>query len=390
MSKMEQVQAQEALRNSLAQLETILASKTWALLQASLDALSARIAILDDSGVILAANASWLKAFGNAPSKRPVDGTDYRLDGCAPAEVCAGIERVVDRLQDDFHSTYADGEVSRVHWYRLRASRFEHFGISRVVVVHEDVTDIIETKHALSELGSRLLALQDAERQRIAAELHDSTCQHIVAASLNLMRMRAAIGENAGALELCEQIEASLDQGLKELRTFTYLLHPPSLDSEGLKATVDRFVEGFSARTSLKARARIDGRIDRLPAEVQCSVLRIMQEALANIHRHAGATGFTIVMKLAGAALAITISDNGHGMRSVEKANGKGHLPLGVGIPGMRARTEQLGGAFRVSSSKTGTVVSVTIPVPALREPIAGDGGPSDRSFAARAGFARR
>src|SRR5258708_33105902 len=150
---------------------------------------------------------------------------------------------------------------------------------------------------------------------------------------------------------------ASIARGGRVLPISPSLGPPPSLDSEGLKATVDRFVEGFSARTSLKARARIDGRIDRLPAEVQCSVLRIMQEALANIHRHAGATGFTIVMKLAGAALAITISDNGHGMRSVEKANGKGHLPLGVGIPGMRARAEQLGGAFRISSSKTGTVV---------------------------------
>jgi two-component system, NarL family, sensor kinase len=101
----------------------------------------------------------------------------------------------------------------------------------------------------VTQLSEQLLALQEEERQRIARELHDSTAQSLVAANLGLARLEREVEQGPAARKLVAQIEVLLDRALQELRVFTYLLHPPNLAEDGLKATLEEFIDGFAGRT---------------------------------------------------------------------------------------------------------------------------------------------
>ena len=203
----------------------------------------------------------------------------------------------------------------------------------------------------------RLLALQDEERRRIASDLHDSTAQHLVAIGLNLMRLRADPGEGK-TLDILAEIDGSLEEATKELRAFTYLLHPPNLQGEGLSATLGRYVEGFGRRTGLKVTAESCCSVDQLSLPLQVALLRIVQEALTNVYRHASATSVSVNCRRLGKRLILVISDDGQSGFQGGKESG-----LGVGIPGMIARMQQLGGNLRVDSGPNGTAVRATVPV---------------------------
>ena len=124
-------------------------------------------------------------------------------------------------------------------------------------------------RRAAAEFDLRLLSLQEEVQQRIASDLHDLTCQHLIAASLNVMRLRRALNDSGSAEKLFDDIDASIDQALREIRSFTYLLHPQNLLTDGLKTTIEQFVGGFSARTSLKTSLEIAPEVDRLSYERQ-------------------------------------------------------------------------------------------------------------------------
>jgi len=222
------------------------------------------------------------------------------------------------------------------------------------------------TRRAAANLGAWLLSLQEEVQQRIASDLHDSTGQHLIAASLNVMRMRRAMNDISGAGRLCDDIDASIDQALREIRTFTYLLHPQNLLTDGLKITIEQFVNGFSARTSLKTSLEIAPEVDKLSYERQRSVLRVIQEALTNVFRHAKATQVKIAMEAKDTHFKLRISDNGRGMPISQARSGLEAISFGVGIPAMRARLQQMGGALEIRSSSAtecrGTTLCAVIP----------------------------
>jgi two-component system, NarL family, sensor kinase len=222
------------------------------------------------------------------------------------------------------------------------------------------------TRRAAANLGVRLLSLKEEVQQRIASDLHDSTCQHLIAASLNVLRIRRAMNGNGSAEKLCDDLDASIDQAQREIRAFTYLLHPQNLLTDGLKITIEQFVDGFSARTSLKTSLEIAPEVDRLPYEIQRSVLRVIQEALANVFRHAQATQVKVAMNAAETHFKLRIIDNGRGMPIRQARSDPPAISLGVGIPAMRARLQQLGGTFEIHSSsaraRRGTTLCATIP----------------------------
>jgi two-component system sensor histidine kinase UhpB len=210
------------------------------------------------------------------------------------------------------------------------------------------------------------LSLQEEVQQRIASDLHDSTCQHLIAASLNVMRMKRAINDTGSAERLCDDIDASIDRALAEIRAFTYLLHPQNLLADGLKITIEQFVNGFSARTSLKTSPEIAPEVDKLSYDRQRSVLRVIQEALANVFRHAKATEVKIAMEAGGTHFKLRISDNGRGMPVGQARSGLKAISFGVGIPAMRTRLRQMGGALEIHSSSAtkcrGTKLCAVIP----------------------------
>ena len=222
------------------------------------------------------------------------------------------------------------------------------------------------TRRVAANLGVRLLSLQEEVQQRIASDLHDSTCQHLIAASLNVMRMRRALNDSGSVERLCDDIDASIDQALREIRAFTYLLYPQNLLAEGLKNTIEQFVNGFSVRTSLETVIEISAEVDKLSYARQRSVLRVVQEALTNIFRHAKATRVKIAMRATETKFRLRISDNGIGMPIGQARSGPKAISFGIGIPAMRARLQQMGGALEIHSSSTaecrGTTLCAVIP----------------------------
>jgi two-component system NarL family sensor kinase len=165
-------------------------------------------------------------------------------------------------------------------------------------------------------------------------------------------------------LELLNEIEASMDEALRELRTFSYGMHPPGLDTDGLCSTMRRYIDGYANRSGLNVRLRTSPKADKLPYHMQRSLFRIVQEALANVHRHADASHVTVDLRWIRGRLHVLITDNGRGAGEHE---GSPFRP-GVGIHGIRARARQFGGDLRIRTGPRGTKVHVvTLAVPARR-----------------------
>ncbi|MGY8676418.1 sensor histidine kinase [Bradyrhizobium sp. UFLA05-153] len=213
--------------------------------------------------------------------------------------------------------------------------------------------------------NASLVSLQECIQQRIASDLHDSTCQYLIAASLGLMRLRTCLNDPAGAARLCDEIDASIDEALREIRAFAYLLHPQNLTVDGLKATIERYSRGFATRTSLHVTTRISSDIDRLSRDKQHSLLRVVQEALTNVFRHAKATEVRIVIASTGSHVQLTVSDNGRGFPAAH-AKSSTKAVMGVGIPAMRARLQQIGGTLHIQSGSaarhSGTTLLAVLP----------------------------
>jgi PAS domain S-box-containing protein len=346
------------------------AARSGQLLQSSLDALSAEIAIVDATGTIVAANKAWTSQTGprTALSGAAV-GSDY-LAFCALARdrdeaqtICRGLRAVLagDRTSVRFaYGTEADGER---RWFQLSAARFERDGDTRLIVANEDLTDVTQAKEALSELSGRLSALREEERQRIAQELHDSTAQHLVAATLNLMTLKAKSVAYPGVHKLLENVEASLEEATRELRVFTYLLHPLALENDGLERTLRTYLDGFSRRTGLDVHMNVAGKVDELAFDLQCSFLRIIQEALANVHRHACASHVSVGLRMTDTALQLVIADDGRGMCGPVTQTEVTTARCGVGIPGMRSRLRDFGGSLEIRSGPRGTTLSALVPL---------------------------
>ena len=141
------------------------------------------------------------------------------------------------------------------------------------------------------------------------------------------------------------------------------MLHPPLLDEVGLLSAVRWYAEGFASRSGIHVTLEL-GEIGRLPGPVETALFRVVQEALANVHRHASTTSASIRLTVVADAVALDIHDKGRGLRDpVRHQDGTLHEPLGVGIQGMRERVRQLGGTFDIEFSDTGTTVRVRVPL---------------------------
>jgi two-component system, NarL family, sensor kinase len=273
-----------------------------------------------------------------------------------------GLLGVVDGSKGEFRFTFRTliGEEER--WYQINAARFHTHGWTRIVVTHEDVSDVRLAQKAIDDLSERLLHMQEEERQRIAVELHDSTAQHLTAMSLNLMALRGQYeSRNGGTGKIFGDIEKSLAEAQKEIRVFSYLLNPPYLERDGLKSTLVRYIEGFSRRTGLKMETNIADAVDDVPVKLQRTVLRVVQEALANVHRHAQAAQVQVNLDVRKNALAIEIGDDGKGL------NGDGPHAPGLGVAGMQTRVREFGGALEIVDAGKGTTIRAHIPLSGAR-----------------------
>ena len=233
----------------------------------------------------------------------------------------------------------------------------------RIDGVLRDVTERVDAQLEADQLRGQLEHLQDEERRRIAEELHDSTGQHLAAANLNLSSLKARVSGKEQTI--IDEIMQSVREATTEIRTFSYLLHPPELRDEGLCTVLEQYVPGFGRRTGLITSLRIHPVADRLPASHQHALLRITQESLGNVHRHAEATRASVTLRCVSGNVHLLVHDDGRGIGAEAGQRSGGRLRLGVGIPAMTARARLLGGRMDVHSRSRGTTVHVAIPLPA-------------------------
>lgn len=230
--------------------------------------------------------------------------------------------------------------------------------------LYQDVSDRTRAEQTLRSLSGRLLQLQDEERRRMARDLHDAVGQSLTALSANL----AVINNSFTTLDqkarkaLLECLNLA-EQTCKEIRTLSYLLHPPMLDEEGLATALDLYVEGFAERSGIHVQVELDPGLGRLSQELETTLFRIVQEALTNVHRHSGSVTADVRLARAPSGLIVEVVDRGRGIQSeiLERVRRRG-AGLGVGINGMRERVVQLGGQFEIDSGAQGTTIRVTLP----------------------------
>jgi len=286
--------------------------------------------------------------------------------------VARGLRALLAARRRSLEMAYVLTTPEGVRWRRLRINRFQHGHALRLIVLHEDVTEVARAQAALRETSERLLTIQDEERQRIAVELHDSTSQHLVALGLGVTKLRRTL--DASAEPVLDDMSGSIAEALKEIRVLSYLLNPPNLERDGLEITARRFVTGFGARAGLQTLFRVEGDLGGLDTVLQRAVFRVMQEALSNVHRHAEARGAEVDLAVRGGHLVLRIADDGRGIGPLDL--GSEGPQLGVGIAGMRARVAQLDGSLSIVGDGAGTVVEATLPLPRRPNPVGGRAAP--------------
>jgi signal transduction histidine kinase len=226
--------------------------------------------------------------------------------------------------------------------------------------VKERTRELSERTDQVRELSAKLLSLQDEERRRLARELHDSTGQMLAAMKMVLDEMRIEVKEPKFAALVNQSIELN-DEMSRQLRTMSYLLHPPLLDEVGLPSALRWYTEGFAERSAIKVDLQVSDGFDRLPQEMEIAIFRVVQECLTNIHRHSGSPTASVRLNRTNDVVDVEISDTGQGIAS-DRLRGD-RIVSGVGLMGIEERMRQFGGSVKVTSSENGTLVNAGIPL---------------------------
>jgi PAS domain S-box-containing protein len=229
--------------------------------------------------------------------------------------------------------------------------------------ITRDISERKRVELELQRLTSHLLNLQDTERRRIARELHDVTAQNMFVINMNLSRLqRGRVDPSEAQVVLAESRELC-DQALQEIRTLSYLLHPPMLDQAGLAGALRWYVSGFIKRSGIDIKILTGPEIGRLPSDVETALFRIVQESLTNIRRHSGSSSAEIKLEKEESQVVLQIRDHGRGMPKPVPAEASSAELLGVGIAGMRQRIHQFGGVLEIESSDQGMLVTAKVPI---------------------------
>ena len=214
----------------------------------------------------------------------------------------------------------------------------------------------------LRDLSGHLMESQDVERRHIARELHDSAGQTLAALGMSLAELSERANGNPFLAESIAYSQELVQHLTKEIRTTSYLLHPPMLDEAGISSALSWYVQGLGERSGLKVDLRIADNFGRLPSEMELLIFRLVQECLTNIHRHSGSKTAQIEVEREGESVRVAVEDQGSGMSSDRLAEIQSH-GTGVGIRGMRERVRQFHGELVIESNSSGTRVHGSLPL---------------------------
>jgi PAS domain S-box-containing protein len=321
--------------------------------------------LADTSGHRYYFNKPWLEFTGRTLDQEVGEGW---FKGVHPDDLShcrhryAAAIRSCDRFEAEYRLKTVLGDHRWVQDFGVPRTgpNGEHMGFIGSCV---DRTERKRVEKALHQLSGRLLELQDDERRRISRELHDTTAQNLAVLSMHLcvlkdaakllgQRPRQAVTDSLALTERCSQ----------EIRTLSYLLHPPLLDELGLVSALRAYTTGFTQRTGVHVELKMDD-IGRLPGDIETTLFRIVQEALTNVHRHSGSSKAEIRIVRDPKEVRLQVSDEGGGVPPEALEMISEGANLGVGVAGMRERASQLGGQLKIASSNRGTTITAILPM---------------------------
>lgn len=252
------------------------------------------------------------------------------------------------------------GEASRLERERLREASGE-----LEEKVRNRTGELDHANDSLRQLTARLLNLQDEERRRIARELHDNAGQALAALAMNLGAVAKDLDRLVKTAGTVADSASLVQEMSNDIRTMSYLLHPPMLDETGLAPALRWYVDGFAERSKIAVELDCGQDLGRLSREVETAVFRLVQECLTNIHRHSGSPTATIRIARIDGVVRVEVRDQGQGLTAQKREQMISGGTVGVGIRGIRERVRQLGGTLEISSDGIGAGTCILVRLPA-------------------------
>ncbi|MFL6735083.1 MAG: sensor histidine kinase, partial [Sphingomicrobium sp.] len=318
-------------------------------MQPVIDDLPEQIALLDDDFNILATNRAWTVAVEQAGYQGLAPGGNY-YDFCASPEpksklakrkVLAALDEIACRKSDYSDFTYQGEDRWAGREFHLCLHRIWVNGAFLITVTRSDLTELHELRKSHDSMKHSLEQSQTTERQRLARELHDSTSQSLASIGLLLGCLKQDPATRPGISPLVDEIQELLGDVHREIRTMSFLAYPPLLEKAGFRSALLSLAQGFTRRAQLKFSFETEGDLSRIPHETEAALYRVAQEALSNIHRHAGAKGIGLVVRVRASAVHMVIADDGVGL-SPDVIGNPGRS--GVGLASMHERMSEVGG----------------------------------------------
>jgi two-component system NarL family sensor kinase len=331
-----------------------------------MESLSLGVAVATRNGGLLYTNSRFLETFGQPPRKNP-SGSNLK------SFVAAASWRSLEEAMSQGALETTEGEIIVPSSdYGLRTIRvcFSPFldAPATIKITATDITDLVKaqtalkaSKDSMNSLSARVLQLQDEERRRLARDLHDTVGQEIVVVLMTLDTIaRTWDKPDPNARKNLLEAVDWLRKVESEIRTFSYLLHPPLLDDMGLASALSWYMEGFSKRSGISVQLSVPDNLPRLTLQAETALFRIMQESLSNVIRHSQSKQAWVRIELDEHYLKLSIRDAGRGF---DQTSHGGSAPSGVGIEGMRGRLRSLGGSLDLQSDPHGTEVIASVPL---------------------------
>jgi len=225
-----------------------------------------------------------------------------------------------------------------------------------------DITERKKTEDAIRNLSARLLRVQDDERRRLARELHETVAQSLAGVHMSLGVMKPFAVDTRAAEAVNDGIAATED-AIRQIRTLSYLLHPPMIDQAGLLTALRWYIEGFERRSGIATMLEVPDDLGKVSRDVETSIFRIVQESLTNVQRHSRSVTANVSVRRTDDRLFIEIADHGRGLPAPVRDDRQALLASGLGIAGINERVREVGGEMTIQSTDEGTELRVMLPL---------------------------
>ena len=382
---MKVVSRREARNSSLADRRPEVRQPAEAhLLYCLIESLEIGVANISPSGTILYANRRFIEMLRATPMESVIG---VSLSCFIAAASWPSLRRalslaITNRVQGQMEIEPPSGRPRTI---QLSLMPICADGQNTMMITATEVTELVEknkalraTEDSLHTLSARILQLQDQERRSIARDLHDITGQELAAVIMSLNQVANRVSDSQdNAQQILGETIALVRKIEDDIRTLSYVLHPPLLDEFGLRSALSWYAEGFRKRSGIEVSVDAARDLPRLSTEKETALFRVVQESLTNVLRHSSSSKAVIRLRSRDGKMRLSIEDEGCGIEPEPLARISEGITAGVGTQGMRERLQQLGGSLTLRARTHGARVTATVPLDPIDMPMAESGAPA-------------